>query len=70
MPTISYTLRVVVPDAIDANILDDIDEDAEAHDTTTEAKIQRYLGGTLSITEDALCDALPEGWYAKIEEAS
>lgn len=64
---IHYALVIEVPDEIDADTLTWIEHDASAHDTTLDAKIARWLGGTITEAEDRIDDSLPEGWSARIE---
>lgn len=58
---------MVYPAAIDAATLGDITEAAAPHDTTRSGQVARWLGGELCRVEASLSDALPEGWYARVE---
>lgn len=68
MPTITYTMRVVRPDEIDADTMADINEDADAQDATLDDKVARWLGGYVSEAADQLSAWLPQGWYAKVDD--
>ena len=70
----TYSLRVM-GDAIETIKEDDpelwaeIERDREPHDDDAGA-LERWLGGLLNETEDALSSLLPLGWYSKIEEGT
>ena len=51
----------------DPELWDEIERDREPHDDDEQA-VQRWLGGLLSETEDALSSLLPAGWYSKIDD--
>ncbi len=59
--TIVYTLRIVIPDEIDADTL--------AEDTTPQLKVGRYLGGFVDDAASQLSSWLPEGFYAKADQS-
>jgi hypothetical protein len=64
---IHYALVVTVPDEIDEQTMEWVEQDAEPHDTTLDAKIARWIGGTISDAEEKLEDALPDGWSVSID---
>lgn len=66
MPRTTYTLRIERPEWIDDDTLELICANAQEHDTTLDAKIQRWVGGLISDAEDLITTNLPDGWYAKI----
>lgn len=65
---INYVLTVHVPDEIAADIWEEILSDASAHDVSDEAKVKRYLGGSVGYAEEELNSQLPELWHASISE--
>lgn len=68
MTTISYTLRIVIPDVIDPDTLAEIEDGADEQDKTPQAKVGRYLGGYVNDAANQLGSWLPEGFYAKVDD--
>lgn len=64
-----YTLTIDAPDELDAELLAEVEADAEPHDADLAAKLRRYLGGELVRAESAIADELPEGFAVTIDEA-
>lgn len=67
MPVIQYILTVARPDEIDADTLAEIEEGAEPHDGTLDAKVGRWLGGFANEAAHKFSEQLPEGWRAAID---
>jgi hypothetical protein len=64
---LSYTLGIETPeDGIDAETLAEIDEDAQPHDLTPEARIARWIGHLVGDIESRMADDLPEGWRVSV----
>lgn len=66
MPSLQFALRVTVPDEVPAELLAEVDADAQPHDQTQADAYSRWLGGLLSDAAAELADKLPEGFEVRI----
>jgi hypothetical protein len=67
MPRATFTLRIEVPEQLDAYTHEEILDVMEQHEEDELPAALRWLGGLTSEAEDTLNSLLPEGFYCKIE---